>query len=136
MSAPRSVASRGTIRACPVHPVNPVTVLSRLSLRSEPIGTAMQKGRLPDARQLQQLHHDARQPQPESAVGRAAVAEEVEVVRDGVAQARGLRLTSEAFIAMLALGARGDLEALPHQVEAARDLRALLLPHMVEGAER
>src|SRR5215208_504592 len=136
MSAPRSVASRGTIRSCPVHPVNPVTVLSRLSLRSEPIGTAMQKGRLADAGQLERLHDHAGEAEAEAAVGRAAVAEEVEVVRDGIAQARGLRLTSEAFIAMLALGARGDLEALPHQVEAARDLRALLLPHVVEGAER
>ena len=67
-------------------------------------------------------------------MGRAAVAEEVEVGADGVDARRvARRLGDEALVAVLPLGAGRHLQAVPQQVEAAGQVRTVLETHVVEG---
>ena len=67
----------------------------------------------------EQLHQQARQTEPEAAVGRGAEAEEVEVVLDrtGLDALVG-RLGQQLLVAVLALGAGRQLDPAPQQVEA------------------
>ncbi len=56
--------------------------IARGSLGLEPVRPAVQERDLADVVLCQQLHQQAREAEAEAAVGRGAVAEEVEVVAD------------------------------------------------------
>src|SRR5215216_2471289 len=96
----------------------------------------MQKCCFANARQPQRQHHETRQPQAETAVWRTPIAKEIEIVRDRLTKSRRLRLTSQHIGAMLPLRSSRDLHALPHQVEALRHQRIVLVAHMVERTEQ
>src|SRR5215213_7815033 len=96
----------------------------------------MQERRLADARKPEHEHHEARETEPEPAMRRTSVAKEVEVVRHRVPEAGLLRLTSELRQSMLALRARRDLDALPHEVEASRHRGVVLVTHVIKRPER
>ena len=89
-------------------------------LRLEPVRPAIQERDLADVVLVQHLHQQAGEPEAEAAVGRCAVAEEVEVVLDRAGlDALVLGLLQQLLVAVLALGARRQLDAPPEQVEAA-----------------
>src|SRR5688572_18105225 len=105
-----------------------MTIRSRCQSRR----SSVQKRRLANVRQPQRQHHHPRQPQPKPPMRRAAVAEEVEVVRHRFPKPRRLRLTSERREPMLALRTSCDLDPLPHEIEALRHGRVLVVPHVIE----
>src|SRR4051812_48286976 len=92
----------------------------------------MQKRRLTNARQAYHEHDEPRQPKAEATVWWTAVAEEIEIIRDRLAEPHLFRLTRQHVQPVLALRTRRDLHALPHQVEALRGRPILLVTHVVE----
>src|SRR5437763_16476355 len=81
------------------------------TLRGQPVGAAVQERDLAHLVLDEQLHEQPREAEAEAAVGRAAVAEEVQVVLDraGV-QPLFLSLRDELRVAVLSLRARRQLD--------------------------
>jgi uncharacterized membrane protein YbhN (UPF0104 family) len=103
-------------------------------LRRQPVRAAEQERGLPDRVQPQRHHQQAAKAQAEAAVRRAPVAEAVQVVPHRLrAQALLRRLAHQDVVAVLALRARGDLDATPQQVETARQLLLSGRAHVIEG---
>ena len=103
-------------------------------LRCQPVRAAEQERRLPDRVQPQRRHQQAAKAQAEAAVGRAPVTEAVQVVPHRLhAKTLLRRLADQDVVAVLALRARGDLQATPEQVETARQLLLSGRAHVIEG---
>ncbi len=77
-------------------------------------------------------HRQTVEPEPESAVRRAAVLEEFEIEFDVVAKSFFVRLFFQNFISVFALRARRDFDAAPDKVVALR--HAAFVAHMIERA--
>ena len=99
--------------------------------RGQAVGAAEQELGILDGQAAQQ-HGQAVDAQTETAVGRAAVLEELQIELDIIGQTLLLGLLLQHLVAMLALGTGGDLHTAPDQVVALR--HAVLIAHVVESA--
>ena len=100
-------------------------------LRSQTVGAAEQELGLLDGQTAEQ-HGQAVDAKAEAAVRGAAVLEELQIELDVLGQTLFLRLLLQHLIAVLTLGAGGDLNTAPDQVVALR--HAVLIAHVVESA--
>ena len=107
----------------------------RQQLRGEAVRPPVQERDLPHVLEAEHDHERAREAEPEAAVGRHAVAEEVEVELDGAEFHTLLfRLAHQHVVAVFALRTGGDLEPLPEEVEALGHLGPAGVAHVVERA--
>src|SRR5690606_36621404 len=103
------------------------------SLRKQAVRSAEKVRGLAQVRQPEHEHENARQTHSEATVGGHSVTEEVEVEVEllGV-ESLLLRLLDEHVDAVLALGSRGDLDAVENEVVAGGDASIRGITHVVE----